>query len=251
VLSRPLSHPARLVWFTLLVTVAFFLSGCIYLRLLQVKNQLRDFDQYFKVDTGKGVQIELLKPVLLGDDVRWLGLEPQKITPTGKGLEEWDIRWIKDLPPGIKETGVYDVEFSAFFKDDLLTRVFIEDRFFAYFPKEIFVRLLRSAGSAKISRSAREAKVNAASEDDELSRQLPSLQSLEQMLGAPSAREVQGNETVCRYRYSPVTPTGKGKAIGVTFVFASDTGRLQKLTGKLPTGSLYFDFRSDAETAKK
>jgi len=176
--------------------------------------------------------------------VRWLGLEPRKITPGPEGAEEWDIRWVKDLPPGIKENAPYDLELSAFFKNDLLTRVFIADRYFAYFPKDIFVRLLRSAGSAKINHSAREAKVDAASENDELNGQLPTLQSLEQMIGVPTAREVQGNDVVCRYRYSPVTPTGKGKAIGVTFVFASDTGKLQKLTGKLPTGSLDFDFRS-------
>ena len=235
----------------ILLIIATFASGCVYLRLLQLKNQLRDFDQYFKVDTAKGVKIELLEPVLLGNDVRWLGLEPQKTASNQEGLEEWDIRWIKDLPPGVKEGAVYDVELSAFLKHDLLTRVFIADRFFAYFPKEIFVRLLRSAGSATIDRAAREANVKAATDDDELARQLPNLKSIEKMLGAPSAREVEGTTVTYRYRYSPVTQTGKGKAIGVTFVFASETGRLQKLMGKLPTGSLYFDFRSTAGVAKE
>ncbi len=223
----------------LLLAAALLLSGCVYLRLLDLKKQFARFDEHFKADTTDGVRIECLDPVLYTDDVRWLGIYPETIATDGDS-EKWRVRWLKEPPPGEPESAVYDVELEARFTDDRLTYVGIPERYFAFFPKELFVSLLRSTGGAKIDRSSRSAEVENTPDPKSPEIKPPTLDSIGGMLGRPNERSTRDGLEVFRYRYRAQTAEKKAKPIEVTFAFATTTGRMQTLKAKLPTGTINF-----------
>ncbi len=231
--------PLRRAFAFILLAAALLLSGCVYLRLLDLKKQFARFDENFTADTTDGVRIECLEPLLYTDDVRWLGVYPETIIADGVS-EKWRVRWLKDPPPGEPETALYDVELEARFTDDRLTFVAIPERYFAFFPKELFVSLLRSTGGAKIDRSSRSADVENAPDPKAPEIKPPTLDSIGGMLGRPNERTTRDGLETFRYRYRALTPEKKAKPIEVTFSFDSATGRMQTLRAKLPTGTINF-----------
>ena len=246
------AHPSRfrslaLVCFASLA--ALCLGGCVYLRLLELKTQLGDFNKNFGLRSDDGVTIDFLHPILVGDDLRWLGAEPKTITPLPGG-EQWHIRWLKEPPPGAAESVVHDVELSTRFVKERLVSVQIPERFFAYFSKDLFLTLLRSASSAKIDRSERKAEVKTETRDA-VSSPLPGLSNIEAMLGLPTERQNTEAAVIYMYRYRPDAAGTDLKAIEVTFNFNPLTGQLQKLIGKLPRGTMQFDLSDTEATDKK
>jgi hypothetical protein len=207
--------------------------------LFELKRQFAQFETNFKADTSDGVRIECLTPILLPDDVRWLGVFPETIIADGK-IESWRVRWLKDPPPGEPETTAYDVELDARFTDGLLSFVSIPERYFQFFPKELFVSLLRSTGAARINRGSRSADVENTPDPNAPEIKPPTLDSIGGMLGRPTERTSRDGLDILRYRYRAVTPEKKAKPIEVTFRFASANGLLQSLTAKLPTGTINF-----------
>lgn len=231
-------HLRRAFAFFLLAGTLLF-SGCVYLRLLDLKKQFARFETFFKADVSDGVRIECLEPLLLTGDVRWLGVFPETIETEGN-VENWRVRWIKEAPPGPPEDTVYDVELDARFTDERLSFVSIPERYFQFFPKELFVNLLRSTGNARINRSSRSADVDNTPIPNAAEIKPPTRDSINGMLGRPTELSARDGLAIFRYRYRAVTAEKKAKPIEVTFTFDSANGRLQTLIAKLPTGTLNF-----------
>lgn len=224
-----------------LLAFATLASGCVYLRLLHLKNQLADFENHFSTDTNDGFQLTFKDPVLFGDDVRWLGAEPETIQRSGSS-ESWTVRWTKDVPAGTNEAGNYDVILDAQFLDRRLQSLKIPERYFAFVPKNLFLNALRSAGHARIDRRRRTAELDTGLLETGSSVTPIDLSSIEKMLGIPSQRTVEPGLVRCHYVFRPRTPRGSGKPIEITFLFSQGSGNLRKLIGKLPKGTLTFDF---------
>lgn len=219
----------------LLAAAAFFLSGCVYLRLLELKHQIAAFDQNFTIDSTDGFRIVCQHPVLLTGDVRWIGLEPEKTTKLGTA-ERWSIRWVKELPPEVHEAGAFDLQIEMMFADDKLSRVIIPERYFVAMPKQLLVDLLRSLGRAKVDRDARAIEA-------QLAGARPDLPGIEKLLGQPSRRTIEGTQTTYGYRYVP-TSNGPARAavFDMTLVFDTTTRQLLRWEGKTPVGKLGFNF---------
>ena len=213
----------------------------MYFRLLELKAQLGHFDQNFSATTADGVTIECLHPILLGDDLRFLGIDPKSIKTEGDSAH-WHVRWLKDEPAHSREKVLHDVELFLDLKDDKLTELHIPERYFEFFPKELFIDLLRSTGQASIDKLSRKAEVKAGQEMAQTEASLPSLSSVENLLGVPTERIQEGMTVRYRYRYRTEIPGGRGKAIEVAFTFDIKTGDLRKLVGKLPKGTMSYDF---------
>jgi hypothetical protein len=192
---KPPSH--RFIFLAAACAFAFLLGGCVYVRLLQLKNQLAEADKHFQMDATNGVRIDCLHPILLGDDVRWLGIEPETIGGTPEA-EIWRVRWIKETPPDVTETTIYDVELAAAFTKKKLSQVYIPEKYFAFFPKDLFVNLLRSTGTAKIDRTSRQADVNAGTDPEKPAIPMPKISEIEGMLGVPTEKKVGKSEITDR-----------------------------------------------------
>lgn len=232
----------------LATVVCLLLSGCVYLRLLEFKRQLADFDRHFTLKTDDGLRLVCLSPILLAEDFRWLGVTPESVKTLGES-ERWRIRWVKQLPLGARESDAHDLEMELIFTDGKFTRLFLPERYFAFVPKPFFTGLLRSLGKAGVDQSRRLAEVNfSRTERDALTARVV-VTSLAMLLGKPTEQTTDGPRTRLRYRYTPVPPESKNGVIDMTFTFDTTTGQLQRLEGRSPVGQVFFNFESPPTAA--
>jgi hypothetical protein len=225
-----------------LVLTTLLLSGCVYLRLLELKKQIDRFDQFFGLQTNDGLGIVCHTPVLRTSDVRWIGLKPEEVKTLGRA-EHWQVRWIKQLPPGVTEKVQYDIILELGFAHDKLTRVTIPERYFAIMPKQFLIGVIRSLGRGKIDKS--EKKIEATVSGAEVAAARPSLPSIDKLLGQPTDEHEEGPNTMVRYRYVPSTKESRAGVFDMHLTFETKSGELLKWQGITPVGRIGFDFATD------
>jgi hypothetical protein len=219
------------------------LAGCVYLRLLELKRQLEQFDRFFLLRTENGLRLTCLQPVLLTGDVRWIGLKPETAQRTGQA-ELWQVRWVKQPPPGPKEAGTFDIAVELTFAQDKLTRVAIPERYFAFIPKSFLVDLIRSLGGAHLDKAGR--RIDATVTPEEVRAARPSLPTLDRLLGRPTEEHTAGSESVLRYVYVPATPEPGAATFEMILHFDTASGELLRWQGRTPIGKIGFDFAATA-----
>lgn len=224
-----------------LASLALLLSGCVYLRLLAFKHQLAAFDRHFTVDTRDGVHIGCLEPVLLNEDFRWLGFTPASTERLGES-ERWHVRWVKQLPPGVADPIVRDVEIDLLFTEGKLTRLLIPERYSAIIPKTFFVGLLRGVGTAQVDKASRLALARIVPAGDSASAGHVKAPELSAVLGPPSRQSIDGPRTLMAYRYVPTPAVARNGIFDLTFTFDTVTGQLLFLQGRSPVGQIAFNF---------
>jgi hypothetical protein len=242
-------RPRTRAWLAVgVAALALLFSGCVYLRLLEVKQQLGKFDEFFGLQTEDGLALICHTPVLRTSDVRWIGLGPEKVRRLGHA-EQWTVRWVKQLPPTVKESLEFDIVLEMSFADDRLSRVAIPERYFAIMPKAFLVGVIKSLGHGKISKSNKE--IAAAVSAAEIAAARPKLPSIDKLLGVPSEERVEGTTTIVRYRYVPATKEGRAGVFDMHLTFDTKSGELLKWQGFTPVGKIGFDFSADRASPPK
>jgi hypothetical protein len=225
-----------------LAACALLLGGCVYLRLLELKKQIDRFDEFFVLQTGEGLKIICQEPVLRTSDVRWIGLRPEAVKTLGRA-ENWTVRWVKQLPPGVSEKIQYDIVLELGFANDKLTRVSIPERYFSIMPKHFLVGVIRSLGRGRIDKSQK--KIEATISAAEIAAARPDLPSIDKLLGQPTEEREEGATTAVRYRYVPSTKESRAGVFDMHLTFETKTGELLKWQGLTPVGRIGFDFGAD------
>lgn len=226
----------------LALACTLLLSGCVYLRLLELKKQIDRFDEFFSLQTRDGLAIVCHTPVLRTSDVRWIGLRPENTRRIGQA-EQWQVRWVKQLPPDVKENLEYDIVLELGFTQDKLTRVAIPERYFAVMPKQFLVGVIKSLGRGKIDKSGK--RIDATVSAAEVAAARPNLPSIDKLLGKPSEEREEGENTFVRYRYVPSSKEARSGVFDMQLTFHTRTGELLKWQGITPVGKIGFDFSSD------
>ncbi len=248
--SSPACRALRLV---AVACVALLLSGCVYLRLLQLKRQLADFDENFAMQTSSGLRLNFLKPILTGDDIAWLGFEPATRTKLGVA-ERWDLRWVKELPPGIEEKGGFEIAFELIFTQEKLSGLNVSETYFALVPKPIIVAGIKSLGRAKVDKKTR--SVAATVDESTLGDVVwPSQRSVTAQLGRPTDETIENGRRIVRYRFVGVAPPdkkpgGKPNVIDLKLTFDIAQDQLLKTEGRTPVGNIDWDFKPPAPKTK-
>lgn len=222
-----------------LATAALCLSGCVYLRLLELKKQLGRFDEFFGVQTADGLAIVCHQPVLLGDDLRWIGVKPETARKLGQA-EHWRVRWVKQLPPQVREEIEYDIVLELSFAENKLTRLAIPEKYFAVLPKPFLVGVIRSLGRGRVDKTGR--RIEAAVSAAEIAAARPNLPGIDKLLGQPSEEREAGSTTIVRYRYVPATKESRAGVFDMHLTFDTRSGELLKWQGTTPVGRIGFDF---------
>jgi hypothetical protein len=253
-IGLPLSTRRPAGWLRLLVVVlaCLLLSGCVYLRLLQLKNQFAQFDKYFEADTRDGLKLTFKEPVLLDQDLeeffKWV---PESRQKAGK-VEKWHFRWLKEKVAADGAHVPYAVELDLIFVDHKLAKLIAPESFFAaVMPKQFVLTSLKALGGAKVDQKNRSATVSAESKETKsVPTERPSQAGLKVLLGEPV--EIAGGVDAPEwtYRFAAATPSqrlGSG-SIEVRFTFNPKTGVVRKMKGATLGMSVAMDF-GESESA--
>lgn len=240
-------HPRRRfgrVWRALVVTITatLLLTGCVYLRLLELKKQLADFDRHFTVQTTEGLRLNFLHPILLKDDIRWMGLSPSTTRTLGTA-ERWRMRWIKEPAPGVREANPFEIVFDFYFTNGKVSGLTFSESYFALMPKQVVIAGLRSLGGASVDKKNRSVESTVALPASEVPPPVrPNRAMLTALLGLPTEQSSAGDTITLRYRCLPDAPDGKGKEIDLRLVFDAKTDALLRTIGRMPFGNVDMNF---------
>jgi hypothetical protein len=218
------------------------LGGCIYLRLLELKHQLANFDRYFETDLRDGVKLTCKEPVLLDEDMAFFQLAPESRQRAG-AAERWHFRWVKAYAAAGEEPGDYAVAADFIFVEHKLTRVILPERLFAFVPKQMFLLMVRAFGHAQVDREKRTA--NASVHADLGPDQAPPRMTgagLTALLGAPMEKTAAAGGVRWRYLYRAASPGQHSGHIDVIFTLDPATDTVRHLEGVVFNGRLNLDF---------
>ncbi len=211
------------------------LPGCVYLRLYQVKSQLRQFDKYFEIVEGEKFSLVFKEPVFYPHDIIWI----MKSKPTSQDEQDkklvYDYTLEKQYLHGKNETGSYNLTAEFVFIDDMLSEVRLEKRVFAIFPKPLLIALLKAMGGAKVDMQKRSvsAKYQEKREEKHEDRpkeeyifKIPDVNEITSSLGIPYSQ--QDNVYTYKYLHKKPSSDANGKEIYSTaeFTFDKDTHNL-------------------------
>jgi hypothetical protein len=217
----------RQVLWMLVGVLVLGLTGCIWLRLLEFKNQLADFDKYVKVEDQHGLTLHFVKPVVLADDIQELA----NIVPTTKTTNHNHVTWLWTFEKQFAATNAQDptkdLTFVMGFTGGKLDALTFPERALAVLPKPLILGMFRSLGGAEIDQKKKSATVKwqgGSSKDF-----VPMTKSqMTELLGEPySVTDALTNYT-CIYRYSlktvsQVPPNDKWVRARFTFDKDNDT----------------------------
>ena len=238
----------RVLLLIALGAVTLLLSGCVYLRLLQLKLQLGDFEKNFAVDTRDGLVLTFKHPVLLDEDVeKFFHWVPDGRQHSGTA-EKWHFAWIKVPAPDEAGQSPVEISLDLFFSEGKLTRMVMPEKFFAaILPKSLALAGLRSLGGAKVDKEKRRAESTISSDDlkDAATDKFLTLPGLLDALGQPTTPPTaKGELEVWRYQFTPFSKKqrfGDNGAVEVTFTLNPVTGKVNVMDGKTMFGRIVFD----------
>jgi len=230
----------------LFLTLTLLTTGCVYLRLLQVKRQLSAFNSYFRIEEEDKLTLIFLNPVLLVKDVTWLMNGPpvsQKETGEGK---LWEYVMEKQYRDSNYEESNFDIPISMVFVDDKLRQISFPERFLKYLSKPLLERMLASMGEAEIDKARRRAGSRFQARD---TVEIPREEQVLDVLGKPYVTEESDGTKRLIYAYDlkkdNPEPGSNGFSLIMTFKFNKEDDRLRKTEINLRGLKMSLDFSLD------
>lgn len=234
----------------ILICCSLTLSGCVYLRLLAFRKQLTQFDQYVMVDKKDGLTFSFLRPILYGNDMKWLGLQPT-LQETESGVTTWRHVLKKIYKDNQSETGNYDFVIDTRYQVEKLHAVYLPERLFTTLSKDFFIALCRYAGQSDMDLNQRNREVRYTGGDVDSKHTLSSVKqdALVQQFGIPYLIENKNGIDSLEYHYrvkegsiSTDTAEEKGTEFVYKFTF-SEQDSLISFAVKIPIlGYIELDF---------
>ena len=229
----------------ILILILLLTSGCVFLRLLKVKNQFNDFDQNFALHDKRGLTLVFKNPVLLSDDMVWL----MKGVPSGKKKIEsgelWTYVFQKEYLASKDEQGDYDIPVLMVMEYGKLSELSFPERFLKNLSLPLLKKMFSSMGNADVSKFSKSAtskfKGNDASE-------IPTADNLVETLGKPYSIQNSGEESEYYYLYYIKKPDGdtseKNFKFEMEFKVDNETKSLLQAKGTIRGLKLALDFNS-------
>lgn len=191
----------RVAWVALLGALLSLLSACVYLRLLEVKKQLQNFDENFALSGRSELVIEFKNPILRTKDARFLiGAEPLSQSGNEEVIQHFEF----DLVRASTETAVPPLGrlgLDLALRRGRLTKIIVPESFMLLFPRNVVVETLKQAKDAEVFELKKLArgKIHL---DREVEAQLPSYAKTLLLMGEPLQRATEGDLQVLTYRYT-------------------------------------------------
>lgn len=199
----------RTVLLVLLGLVLTTAGGCLYLRLQEVKKQLKDFDRNFEVVDQGDVTLRCRKPVLFSRDMKHLmALGPTAEQQTAEG-KLWQYVYRKQYAKPKVEKGNYDIHIGMLFEKDKLRELRFSERFLMILPKNRLIAAFRAVGRAKIDKKSR--RLSSELKEEKTSQEQPlsiTRRDVLKRLGEPlvSATDAAAGTSTLSYLYDLEKP---------------------------------------------
>jgi len=213
--------------------------------MLNVKDQLNDFETNFDLNDERGLTLVFKNPVLLSDDVLWL----MKGSPVSVKLEEkgqlWTYVFQKQHTTSQEEGDEYDIPILMVMEDDKLTEVVFPERFLKNLSIPLLKKMLASMGNADISKLRKSASSKYTGEDP---TEIPTSDNVMETLGEPYEVEDLGENSKLSYLYYLEDAQGIASKDNLNFElwFVADNQdkSLKKVGGKIRGIKLSMDFQT-------
>jgi len=210
-----------------------FPSGCVYLRLLKLQQQLGAFAEHVKIDTNYGISMAFMHPVLYARDIAWLMKGEPKIQARCGRYAVFKYDFPKHYAqPGTTEPEALNVAVILVFRDDKLISLRLPKEFSRVIHPQLLESSLRSMGGGAVNKGKREVAGEVATEELKKSAPIPNKPDVEKILGVPYAITAEKTQNTLYYQY------------GVNL--KSDAKRADS-----PLIEVWFSFRADDDTLKK
>lgn len=244
----------------LLLLAIGVLSGCVWMRLLDLKGQLADFDRYIEVPPGAGLELRFRQPVLLEEDVDYL----LKAKPTAEAenagikvrvyvFHHVPVKQVADPP-----TAITTLLLSVGIRDGKVIFVTLPEPVFQVIPRDLALRGMRAIGRAEVDRDNRSAA--AAIQLADLRSPLPTRDALIALFGHPNQRSfIAGTEAVnkafagqerllWRFQLRGETLRSDGKPViaAIAFTYKPNQDRPTRFQANISGMWLYLDLPPEA-----
>jgi len=143
---------------TVLVAGLLLLSGCMWLRLSTVKDQLADLDRYIEVPDGERLELRFKeRPLRAGDPEDVIGAPPSTAAALADGTQQltWRFRRVALDGQVVPETG-WILDFDVWTKDGRVTAVAFPAQVYRVMDRERCITMLRAFGQGEVDTSKRE-----------------------------------------------------------------------------------------------
>lgn len=188
-----------------LILILLLTSGCVFLRLLKVKNQFNDFDTNFDLHDQRGLTLVFKNPVLGSEDIVWLMKgEPSGNKKIEKG-ELWTYVLEKEYLASKDEEEDYDIPIIMVMEYDKLAEISFPERFLKNLSLPLLKKMFASLGNADVSkfRKSASSKFQGASASE-----IPTADNVVETLGKPYSIEVSEDKSRYSYLYYIKKPEG-------------------------------------------
>ena len=203
------------------------LGGCVWLRLLDLKDQFAEFDRYITVPPGPGIELRFRHPVLLGDDLDTLiRAQPTATAVSGPDADAVLVRSYAfvhvpaEIPDPVSAERI--LVLTAGIQHQRLTFVDLPAEIFRVIPRELALRAMRSLGAATVDRGARSA--TAAVDLHGLNAPLPTGRELVALFGTPNQITLRDGRLRVLWRYrlegKSLREDGQPVIAAIAFAFA-------------------------------
>ena len=243
-MSRPFPRPPKRSILSrltplFLIPLFFFLSGCVYLRLLDVKRQLADFDRHFSIEGKSDLVIRFKKPVLFARDTRFL-IGADRLSQSKDGREvvwRYEFESVKSSP--VPKAPMEELSLRLHFLENLLTRIVVPETFLRLFHREVLVETLKQAANAEVLALKKTARVGVKLPPD-VEALLPAREKVLNLMGPPlELKEEDGLQTLI-YQYRMIKD--KNRVPIIAFFGFSNDGLLRRMRVKWDTATVDMHF---------
>ncbi len=254
ILGQPSNIHVRWAGWFFLAAIIVSLTGCVYLRLLEFKNQLAKFDQNFSVEAKDDFTLLCKVPVLYRDDFDYLAkLEPSRTEILSRGVKTYYAFEKIDKDGKIIKPPI-ELEITLTFNEsDLLTGITYSPIFLAMVPADFLEASLRSLGSSTVNRSKRQIRADLIEVEKLVG--IPTKTDIEAILGIPLQTTLRENAERLLYRFKlKTTKIEEGyedrQFAPVKLDFDSNTQKLLRMSGRFAGLKLAVDYRKFREEGK-
>ncbi len=228
---------------------AFIVSGCEYLRLLQFKNQFKQLERYFQVDsTENGTTLTCLRPVLTPDDALLIFEDTPTSTRSDETSERWHYDFQKRYIRGHGETANFDFSQILAFEQGKMTTLQYTATFLSVFDGGLLQRILYAIGQGTLAEDEERLEFQAHLDDT----RRPTQQRFKAAWGMPYAMLPVESEVRHLYVYTLSTPfIPKDEPVPmltIWLVFAPESRYLERLTVWYKHNSLELSFTESTMT---